>query len=56
VAAFCERAFAEGYERVGLMVDYANPNAEQLYTSLGFERIGTKVFFGHRMWHMQKTR
>ena len=56
VAAFCERAFAKGYERVGLMVDYANPNAEQLYTSLGFERIGTKVLFGHRMWHLQKTR
>lgn len=56
VATFCERAFAEDYERVGLLVDYANPNAERLYNSLGFERIGTKDFFGHRMWHLQKTR
>ncbi len=56
VAAFCERAFAEGHERVGLMVDYANPNAERLYTSLGFERIDTKRFFGHQMWHLQKTK
>ena len=45
VATFCERAFAEGHTRVGLMVDLANPNAERLYTSLGFERIAQKDFF-----------
>ncbi|MDO4759089.1 MAG: GNAT family N-acetyltransferase [Rikenellaceae bacterium] len=54
VAAFCDKAFAEGHNRTGLMVDYENPNAERLYTALGFERVGTKLFFGHRMWHLQK--
>lgn len=56
VAAFCEKAFTEGHERVGLIVDYANPTAEKLYTALGFERVGTKLFFGHRMWHLQRIR
>ena len=54
VAAFCDKAFAEGYERVGLIVDYDNPQAEKLYSSLGFERVGTRLFFGHQMWHLQK--
>lgn len=56
VAAFCEKAFTEGHERVGLIVDDANPTAEKLYTALGFERVGTKQFFGHRMWHLQRIR
>lgn len=53
VAAFCEQAFSEGKERVGLIVDEDNPQAERLYTSVGFERVGTRLFFGHRMWHLQ---
>ena len=53
VVAFCERAFAEGHERVGLIVDCANPKAEQLYASLGFGRVGSRDFFGHQMWHLQ---
>lgn len=56
VAAFCDKVFAEEHGRVGLMVDYENPNAERLYTSLGFERVGTKLFFGHRMWHLQNVK
>lgn len=54
VSAFCDRAFIDGYERVGLIVDCENPNAEALYTSLGFERVGTKLFFSHKMWHLQR--
>lgn len=53
VVAFCEQAFSEGKERVGLIVDEDNPQAERLYTSVGFERVGTRLFFGHRMWHLQ---
>ncbi|MBR2367642.1 MAG: GNAT family N-acetyltransferase [Alistipes sp.] len=49
------RAFDEGYGRVGLIVDYENPNAERLYASLGFVRIGSKSFLGHKMWHMQRS-
>ena len=56
VAAFCDKAFVEGHERVGLIVDYDNPNAEKLYTSLGFARVGTKQFFGHQMWHLQRVK
>ena len=56
VAAFCDKAFAEGHERVGLIVDYDNPNAEKLYASLGFVRVGTKQFFGHQMWHLQRVK
>ena len=56
VEALCTKAFAEGHSRVGLIVDYDNPNAEKLYTSLGFKRIGTKPFFTHQMWHLQRTR
>lgn len=54
VAAFCDRAFAEGHNRVGLIVDYENPDAERLYTSLGFKRMGSRPFFTHQMWHMQR--
>lgn len=56
VEAFCSRAYAEGHNRVGLIVDYQNFNAERLYTSLGFKRIGTMLFFGHQMWHLQRER
>ena len=56
VEAFCERAFAEGAERVGLIVDVQNPKAEELYRSVGFERVGERTFFGHQMHHLQKQR
>ena len=55
VAALCEKAFKEGRERVGLIVDSDNPKAERLYASLGFERVGTRLFFGHHMWHLVAT-
>lgn len=51
-----ERAFAAGFERVGLIVDFDNPRAEALYSSLGFERVNPTTFLGHNMWHMQKKR
>ena len=53
IAGLCTKAFAAGHERMGLLVDFDNPRAEQLYTSLGFHRVGEKMFFGHRMWHLQ---
>lgn len=54
ISAFCSKIFAEGYSRVGLIVDCNNPQAEKLYSSLGFKRVGTRIFFGHQMWHLQK--
>ena len=53
LTALRDKAFSEGYSRVGLIVDYNNPKAEKLYASLGFQRVGTKRFLGHNMWHMQ---
>ena len=55
IEALCERAFAQGHQRVGLIVDCNNPQATHLYTSHGFERIGTRIFFGHQMWHLIAT-
>ena len=54
IAAFCKNVFAKGYERVGLIVDTDNTQAEKLYTSLGFRRVGERLFFGHKMWHLQR--
>lgn len=54
--AAAERAFAAGHERVGLIVDFDNPRAEALYSSLGFERVNPTTFLGHNMWHMQKRK
>ena len=56
IKAFCHMAYAKGHQRVGLIVDRENPMAERLYTSLGFERVGTRLFFGHHMWHLQRLR
>lgn len=55
IRAMSHRAFEEGHRRVGLIVDYDNPRAEKLYTSLGFQRVGHKKFFGHDMHHLQLT-
>ncbi len=54
--AICEKAFVEGYDKVGLIVDFENQEAERLYMSLGFCRIKTRTFLGHKMWHLQKKR
>lgn len=53
LCAMREKAFAAGFSRVGLLVDVENPNAEALYTSLGFERVNPTTFLGHKMWHLQ---
>ena len=55
LTAAAEKAFAAGHERVGLIVDFDNPRAEALYSSLGFERVNATTFLGHKMWHMQKN-
>lgn len=56
IETFCAKAFDEGHQRIGLIVDRDNPQAESLYTSLGFRRVGTKPFFGHQMWHLQREK
>ena len=56
LAAMRDRALAEGHERVGLLVDFGNPDAERLYLSLGFRRMEERQFLGHDMWHLQYFR
>lgn len=56
LSAAADRAFAAGHERVGLIVDFDNPRAEALYSSLGFERVNPTTFLGYNMWHMQKVK
>jgi ribosomal protein S18 acetylase RimI-like enzyme len=56
IVAMRDRAFAEGHERVGLIVDVDNSSAERLYQSLGFRRVGNKRFLGHAMHHLQTWR
>lgn len=51
--AMRDKVFSKGYERLGLIVDFDNPKAEQLYASMGFVRINETTFLGHKMWHMQ---
>ena len=55
ILSLCDKAAADGYSRVGLIVDCDNPQAEQLYASLGFERVGERIFFGHQMWHLVRV-
>ncbi|MBO7301240.1 MAG: GNAT family N-acetyltransferase [Bacteroidaceae bacterium] len=56
LCAMRDMAIETGYEKVGLIVDFDNPRAEALYSSLGFERVGRKRFLGHPMWHLQYSR
>ena len=53
ISALCEEAFGLGHERVGLIVEHDNKQAQALYSSLGFQCVGRRIFFGHQMWHMQ---
>lgn len=48
-----DRAFAMGFKKVGLLVDFDNRRAEELYSLLGFRRVNETTLLGHAMWHMQ---
>ena len=47
-----EKAGQYGLPYVGLLVDTDNPNAEALYSSVGFQYVGEKKWGGHFMKHM----
>lgn len=49
------KAYNLGHKKLGLLVDFNNPNAEKLYTSVGYKRVNTVYFFNHKMWHLQKN-
>ena len=56
ITALCDKAFSEGHNCVGLIVETNNPQAEKLYDSLGFRQVSTRLFFGHQMYHLQRYR
>ena len=47
-----KRAASLGHKTVGLIVDVDKPQAEALYSRLGFKHLDYKDFFGHEMKHM----
>ena len=46
-------ATANGHQTIGLLVDFKNPNAKKLYSSLGFETVGTKQLGNGIYEHLQ---
>ena len=52
IAVQIEHARSHGHKVAGLIVDEDNPQAETLYTRLGFRHIDQKDFFGHAMKHL----
>ncbi|QYR09893.1 GNAT family N-acetyltransferase [Prevotella sp. Rep29] len=48
-----KRAQACGLPAVGLLVDCGNPNAEKLYTNVGFRFVNDAMWGGHPMRHLQ---
>lgn len=54
LAAAIKQAKAEGHEKIGLLVDFKNPNAKKLYVSLGFESVGKKRLGNSVYEHLQR--
>lgn len=51
--AGAQRAKEMGHSVVGLLCDKGNPNAEQLYTKIGFRYVNDTIWGGHSMKHLQ---
>ncbi|QQX77484.1 MULTISPECIES: GNAT family N-acetyltransferase [Aequorivita] len=55
LAAAIQQAKTEGHEKIGLLVDFKNPNAKKLYVSLGFESVGKKTLGSSVYEHLQRN-
>jgi ribosomal protein S18 acetylase RimI-like enzyme len=53
--AMVGKGLALGNDRVGLMVDFENSGAAALYERCGFKPVGEKLFYSHKMHHLQCT-
>ena len=53
--AMAGKGFVLGCGKVGLIVDFENSGAADLYHGCGFHPVGEKLFFGHKMHHLQCT-
>lgn len=54
ILAICDRAAANGHERIGLLVDLDKPGVKRLYAKLGFVVDGERKLAGHRYEHMSR--
>lgn len=50
--AAIKKAKQMGIPQVGLLVDKGNPDAERLYTTIGFEYSNDSIWGGHPMKHL----
>ena len=53
--AIVGKGLALGNGKVGLMVDFGNSGAASLYERCGFKPVGEKLFYSHKMHHLQCT-
>ena len=53
LAAVRKKASKMRIPAVGLLVDEANREAQEVYRKLGFFKVGTNQWGGHRMYHLQ---
>lgn len=53
IAAAMNKARVEGHEKIGLLVDFNNPNAKKLYLKLGFQSVGRKQLGDGDYEHLQ---
>jgi ribosomal protein S18 acetylase RimI-like enzyme len=53
LAAAIKHARQDGHKKIGLLVDFENPNAKRLYVALGFESIGKKQLGNGIYEHLQ---
>jgi ribosomal protein S18 acetylase RimI-like enzyme len=53
LSAIKERGQNEGHKKLGLLVDFKNPNAKKLYSALEYKTVGKKQL-GHNVYeHLQ---
>ena len=55
LTAMVGKALVLGCGKAGLIVDFENPSAGRLYEACGFQKVGEKDFYGHKMHHLQCT-
>ena len=54
IAAAIAQSKAENHKKIGLLVDFKNPNAKKLYSALGFESVGKKQLGNNVYEHLQR--
>ena len=53
--AMAGKGFVLGCSKVGLIVDFENSGTAEIYRGCGFHPVGEKLFYGHKMHHLQCT-